>query len=83
MAKITLPKLDRELQTDYTGTDLSDIKRVLKQYGLSYGVKKSAKLRDIRKAIDSGFPVLVTMYDGAHWAVVYGYSGSYVYVVES
>ena len=46
-------------------------------------MKRSARLRDIKKAIDSGCPALVTMYEGAHWAVVYGYSESHVYVVDS
>ena len=55
---------------------------MLKQYGLRCGLKRSAKLRDIRKAIDSGCPVLVTMYEGAHYATVYGYSETHVYVVD-
>jgi ABC-type bacteriocin/lantibiotic exporter with double-glycine peptidase domain len=56
---------------------------VLKQYGLKCDVKRDAKLRDITKAIDSGCPILITMHDGAHHSVVYGYSDSHVYVVDS
>jgi ABC-type bacteriocin/lantibiotic exporter with double-glycine peptidase domain len=81
--RISLTKLDRELQTDWTGTEAADTKRVLKRYGLKCDVERAAKLRDIRKAINGGCPVLVTMYEGAHWSVVYGYSKTHVYVVDS
>jgi ABC-type bacteriocin/lantibiotic exporter with double-glycine peptidase domain len=81
--RVSLAKLERELQTDWTGTEKADIKRVLKQCGLRCDVRRSAKLRDIREAVDRGRPVLITMHEGAHWAVAYGYSGAHVYLVDS
>jgi hypothetical protein len=41
-----------------------------------------ARLRDIRKAIDKGCPVLVSFSNDEHWAVVYGYSRRSVFVAD-
>lgn len=55
---------------------------MFKQHGLTCATKRAARLRDIRKAIDAGCPVLVTLHSGTHYAVIYGYSPSHIYVVD-
>jgi hypothetical protein len=60
-------RLQELLHTDESGTSRSDIKRVLKQFGLRYRVVR--KVSDLRKV-----PVLVSTYDSWHYCVVYGVS---------
>jgi len=74
----TYATVERQLHTDKDGTDISDIKRVLKLYGL-----KCRTLQDLKSAIKNGCPVLVTLYDSEHYAVVYGYSATHIWVMNS
>jgi hypothetical protein len=37
----------------------------------------------LKAAINNGHPVLVTLYDSEHYAVVYGYSSSHMFVMNS
>lgn len=70
----------KELEADEDGTSVSDIKRVIKQHHLEYRTLRRPKLKDLKAAINDGSPILVSLYDGSHYAVVYGYSDSHMFV---
>jgi ABC-type bacteriocin/lantibiotic exporter with double-glycine peptidase domain len=76
----TLDSVERLLKTDEDGTSVSDIKRVLNRYGLVCRTLRKPGLRDLKAAIDDDCPVLVSLYDGSHYAVIYGYSSSHIFV---
>jgi hypothetical protein len=80
-SKICTPEsVEEQLHTDEDGTSVSDIKRVLKRYGLAFQTLRKPGLRDLKAAIDDGCPILITLNDGEHYAVVYGYSSSHIFV---
>jgi ABC-type bacteriocin/lantibiotic exporter with double-glycine peptidase domain len=74
--------VERWLGTTADGTSSTDIKRVLRKHGLKVAVHTYMNLRDLKSAIDSGCPVLVSLYDGWHYSIVYGYSPGYVFVMN-
>jgi len=74
--------VERLLQTDSDGTDVSDIKRVLKRHGLKCRTLRKPGLRDLRAAIDNDCPIFVSLYDGEHYSVVYGYSSGHIFVMN-
>jgi len=76
--RCTYTTVEKQLRTDTDGTSVSDIKRVFRQYNL-----KCRRLRDLKTAIKNGCPVLVTLYDAEHYAVVYGYSATHIWVMNS
>ncbi len=51
--KCTIDKVSKQLRTGYEGTSLSDIKRVLRDYGLKYRIIRRASLKDLKRAVDS------------------------------
>jgi len=75
--------VEKELHTDSDGTSVSDIKRVLKRHGLKYRTLKKPGLRDLKASIDDDCPVLVSLYDSEHYAVVYGYSSTHIWLMNS
>lgn len=77
------PKVERQLGTDEDGTSPSDIKRVFKKYGLKVSTKTNMTIRDLNAAINNGSPVLISICDDEHYAVVYGYSRTHVFVMNS
>lgn len=81
--RVTLEKLKRQLKTDRDGTGEDDIKRVLGMYRLKYHVEPRGSLGSVRRAIDTGYPVLVSTVQEDHWSVVYGYSDRAVYESDS
>jgi len=80
--KTTPGKLKKELQTDWSGTALPDIERVFKKYGLKVRIIRRAKMKHLISAIDAECPVLISTLNGGHWAVVYGYSQSHIYLCD-
>jgi ABC-type bacteriocin/lantibiotic exporter with double-glycine peptidase domain len=80
---LSIDSIERRLGTDEEGTPIAAIRRLLKSRGLTSKIRVEATLRDIRKAIYSGYPVLVSFSQGEHWAVVYGYSKNAVFVADS
>ncbi len=74
--------VEHALRTREEGTAVADIKRVLNDRGLFDREFHSARLVDLKKAIDSGRPCLISMYDSWHYAVVYGYSDKHVLVMN-
>lgn len=77
------PKVERQLGTDKDGTSPSDIKRVFKKYGLKVTTNAEMTIRVLKRAIDNGSPVLISICDDEHYAVVYGYSRTHIFVMNS
>ena len=69
--------VEQELHTTYEGTSISNIKRVIKRHGLKY-----RKIRNLKSAIDKGYPVLVSTHGHWHYSVVYGYSKTHYFVMN-
>jgi ABC-type bacteriocin/lantibiotic exporter with double-glycine peptidase domain len=76
----TPDSIEEQLHTDEDGTSVSNIKRVLKRYGLTCRTLRKPGLRDLKAAIDDDCPVLISLYDSEHYAVVFGYSSNHIFV---
>jgi predicted double-glycine peptidase len=80
--RCTATSVEAELRTDEDGTSSTDIKRVLRKHGLKVHVNSDMGLRDLKSAINAGSPLLVSLYDGWHYSVVFGYSPGHVFVMN-
>ncbi len=80
--RCTVKSVENDLRTDFSGTDVSDIIRVFQKHHLKASERKHCRLYDLRNAIDDGNPVLVSVDDGSHYSVVFGYSKSCFYVMN-
>ena len=69
--------VERELHTTYEGAAIRDIKRVLKKHGLKY-----RKIRDLRRAINDGHLVLLSLYEHWHYSVCFGHTASCYFVMN-
>jgi len=76
----TPESVEEQLHSDSDGTSVNDIKRVLKRHGLKCRTLRKPGLQDLKTAIDDDCTVLITLNDGEHYAVVYGYSLSHIFV---
>ena len=81
--KMSIDKMKKELGTDGYGTDEKAIYNLFKKKGLIVKTKWNATRKNIKKAIDKGWPLLITMYEGYHWTIIYGYSKTGVFVLDS
>jgi predicted double-glycine peptidase len=72
----------RLANTDEDGTEVSNIKKVLRRYRLEYHSMRKPGLRDLKAAIDHGNPILISLYDDYHYSVVYGYSRTHIFVMN-
>jgi ABC-type bacteriocin/lantibiotic exporter with double-glycine peptidase domain len=72
--------VEEQLHTDEVGTSVSDIKRVFRRYHLNYRTLRKPGLWDLKAAIDDDCPILITLNDGEHYTVVYGYSSSHIFL---
>jgi ABC-type bacteriocin/lantibiotic exporter with double-glycine peptidase domain len=72
----------RQLRTSRSGTDRAAIVRVLEEHGLTCRQFESGRRDTLRRAINTGAPVIVEV-DGDHVVVVYGYGSENVYVADS
>lgn len=81
--KMSIDKIKKKLGTDDYGTDEKAILNLLKKKGLAVKTKWNATRKDIKKAVDKGWPMLITMYEGYHWVIIYGYSKTGVFVLDS
>jgi hypothetical protein len=79
----TPESVEKQLHTDEDGTNVSDIIRVFKRYHLNCRTLRKPGLRELKISINDGYPVLVSLYDSEHYAVVYGYSSSHIFVMNS
>jgi ABC-type bacteriocin/lantibiotic exporter with double-glycine peptidase domain len=80
--RCTIASVEEVLETDEDGTSVSDIKRVVKRYGLTCKILRKPGIRDLEAAIDDECPVLITLYDDEHYSVVYGYSRTHIFVMN-
>ncbi|MGA2624141.1 MAG: cysteine peptidase family C39 domain-containing protein [Bacteroidota bacterium] len=80
--RCNLGSVEEALRTDYYGTTVDDIKRVLRENKVAFKELKKATLKDIRRAIDENHPVLVSVGEDSHYCVVYGYSDTHVFVMD-
>ena len=80
--RCTPSSVEDELGTTYAGTPRTAIKRVLRKHGFRIRVNTDMSLRDLKSAIHAGSPVIVRLYDGWHYSVVYGYSDRHVFVMN-
>ena len=74
--------VERQLGTTTDGTSPSDIKRVLRNHGLEVKVNTKMGIRDLKAAIQNDSPVIVSLYDGWHYSVVYGISDTHIFVMN-
>jgi ABC-type bacteriocin/lantibiotic exporter with double-glycine peptidase domain len=72
----------KALGTTKEGTDTGPILRLLRKRGLRVSIKKDATLRNIYEAIDNQWPILISVDDGDHWVVIYGYSEDGIYILD-
>ncbi len=80
--RCTPASVEAELGTTYAGTPRTTIKRVLRKHGFRIRVNTDMSLRDLKAAVAAGCPVIVRLYDGWHYSVVYGYSDKHVFVMN-
>jgi ABC-type bacteriocin/lantibiotic exporter with double-glycine peptidase domain len=80
----TLNEIKESLNTTETdGTDTKLILNYLVKNGLDVQINGKGAISSIQAAIGNGYPVLITVDDGDHWAVVYGYSNDGIFVLDS
>ncbi len=72
-----------ELKTNSkNGTDTKPIIKYLKKNGLEVVVNKKTNLSYIKATIDNGSPLLISVDNGDHWIVIYGYSEEGIFVLD-
>ena len=64
------------------GTDTGPILNYLRSNGLNVIINESSKLSDIQSAIDSLNPILISVDDGEHWVVIYGYNKNGIFILD-
>ena len=79
---VSFKRLKNMLRTDEDGTAVSDIKKTLKKFGLECRTLRKPSLKELKAAIDEGFPVLISTWSDIHYEVVYGYSNSHIFVMN-
>ena len=78
--RVSVTRLKRLLRTNEDGTGPSDIRWVLKGYGLVCKTLRKPGLQDLKAAIHKGCPVLISTWEGEHWSVFYGFETSHVFI---
>ena len=78
----TTKSVERELNTDYEGTAISDMKRVFKRFRLDCRSLRKPGLNDLKCPITEGCPVLISTWDHEHYCVVFGYSRDHIFVAN-
>lgn len=76
----SIKNVTKELGTTEDGTDQGQILKLLRKRGLKVRCRNKMKIRDLRKAIDAGSPMILC--SGDHWVVAYGYSKGAVYIAD-
>jgi ABC-type bacteriocin/lantibiotic exporter with double-glycine peptidase domain len=80
----TLNEIKESLNTtEPDGTDTKKILNYLLKNKLDVQIYEKATISSIQEAISNGFPMLITIDEGDHWVVVYGYSDDGIYVLDS
>lgn len=69
--------------TEKNGTNTERILDYLMKNGLDVKINDKGTFSFIKNTINKGYPMLITVDDGEHWVVIYGYSNKGVYVLDS
>jgi ABC-type bacteriocin/lantibiotic exporter with double-glycine peptidase domain len=75
--------VEQQPGADEDGTSPLDIKQAMKKVGLKVTTKTKMIIRDVKSAIDKGSPVLISICSDEHYAVIYGYSTTHIFVMNS
>ena len=79
----TLDEILKGLNTSKRdGTDTEPILNYLKFNGLKVSVNINSRLSSIHSAINSLNPVLISVDDGEHWVVIYGYNQEGIFILD-
>lgn len=78
----SIEAVTHQLGTDEDGTNSIAIIRLLRKRRLVPVVKRRASIRDLRRALRGGSPVIVSLDDGGHWAVVYGCAPDKIFLAD-
>ncbi len=80
----TLNEIKESLNTTETnGTDTKQILNYLINNGLDVQIYEKVTISSIQESISNGYPILITIDEGDHWIVVYGYSDDGIFVLNS
>lgn len=64
------------------GIDTEPLLKIIRNFNCSVKVNSNAFLSDITKSINDKNPILISVDDGEHWVVVYGYSMNSIFVLD-
>jgi ABC-type bacteriocin/lantibiotic exporter with double-glycine peptidase domain len=64
------------------GTDTEPILNYLKSNGLKVSVNTNSRLSNIHSAINNRNPILISVDDGEHWVVIYGYNKDGIFILD-
>jgi len=78
----SIAAVSKTLGTDEDGTGTMSLVRLFRRRGLKPRINARADIDDLATAIDLGAPSLVSMDEGEHWAVVYGYARGTVFLAD-
>ncbi len=79
----TLDEILKGLNTSKRdGTDTEPILNYLKFNGLKVSVNTNSRLSSIHSAINSLNPGLISVDDGEHWVVIYGYNKEGIFILD-
>jgi ABC-type bacteriocin/lantibiotic exporter with double-glycine peptidase domain len=79
----SIAHVTRELGTTGDGTTQDQIRTLLVRRGLVPKRINCPTIARLRQAIGEGCPVLVSVDDEEHWAVVYGYSPGHIFLADT
>ncbi len=75
--------VEKLLGTDKDGTSETAIYKLFRKRGLKVSLRKTATFSTIKDSISNyEAPFLTTIYNYEHYIVVYGFSDSYIYVLD-
>ncbi len=80
----TLNEIKESLNTTETdGTATKQILNYLIRNGLDVQINEKNTISSIQESIGNGYPMLITIDEGDHWVLVYGYSDDGIFVLDS
>lgn len=79
---LSIQKIKRKLKTNEDGTNEKALMKLFKKEDLTVLIKSKASRNDINKAINEDFPILISMNEGIHWSIIYGYTRDGVFVLD-
>ena len=64
------------------GTDTEPMLNYLRSNGLKVSINTRSKLSNIHSAINNLNPILISVDDGEHWVVIYGYNTDGLFILD-